>query len=1069
MMDAYKTLESELQKLPKTANERSLYTSLNNFFKSVANNLYNIDTFFSVSEESGYSDEKHIGFPDLTVRKDEYAVGWVEVKHPREFLNSPKHQEQFDRYKSSFENLIITNLKEWQLWRWNDNRNSIQVKSVTWNACDQTGQDTQAIFGLIQAFLEGIAQEVQTPKQLAVALARKTQVLRDQVLESYQDASTESPLIRLKSTFETTLIQNISEHRFANMVAETLAYSLFLAKLEYKEQDGDMNKFGIEIVERLLPKNVPVLKDLYGVIQRVSQDITPINQAVELLVQQLNVADMQKIRHKLTQHKQGEDPVIQFYEPFLNAYDPEERKARGVYYTPKPLVDYIVRGVDYLLQTKFHKKLGFADETVEILDPATGSGTFLMSAVQQAHHNIEEAYSGLGKEEVLRHFQHNVLSHILKHFYGFELMIAPYAVAHLKLSLELERMGFKWEMTESDGDPDNDRIGIYLANSLDSPNQPPKLDFPGFHLAEESNRALEVKRKNSILAIIGNPPYSGISMNMQPEMRKLVEQYKYIDGEKIKEKGALQLEKNLNDDYVKFIAFAEKMIAKSQSGGIVAFVTNNGYLTNKTLRGMRKKLIDNFDKIYIYNLYGATQNKPAPNDQSVFNIQLGTAVCFLIKNGNNTVSIKYRELIGPQTYKLSELARENIDKQDWINVTPAKPFYNFMPSKDPIVEREYDKGFDLGDLFIDHQVGIISASDSFFINSNARILEDNFEQLKGWLAENKEQEIRALGKSTSKKVFKNADHLRILNEVKISKFSYRLFDDRYIINEPKIIEKPQTRTWNNFADNNIGLVVTHQVNENYSHIFISNKPIESGFISNKTKEINYIFRIYNSGHATSNALLDEAEARVNINRELAEQILGNAGIEWDALKRWNAKDSGTASPLDIADYCYAILHSNGYRSKYANLLKSGFPKIPKPSNKGMFWGLVHLGSDLRRLHLLGDDPFSSEPTILDDSRKWGIQPGGQGSKELDWLIDKIEYDGIDRVYINDQQYFKGIEPRVWNLCIGGYQVLNKWLKDRKSAGEKLTTDRRLHYVKIAVVLRETLHIQKKIDAIEFMQ
>lgn len=1064
-MDVFIKLEQELNQLPPTANERSFYTSLNNFLKSYANYMYKTDTYSSVAEESGHSEDKHIGFPDLTLRNKGHAAGWVEVKNPGEQLDSSKHLEQFTRYKNSFENLIITNLEEWQLWQWDSEGKSVKVKSIDWDAYHQKKHGSKEISDLLHRFLEGTAHEVRTPKQLAIALARKTQVLRDQVKESYKQATEDSQLAKLKDTFESTLIQNISEHQFANMVAETIAYSLFLARLEYEEKHNGKD-FNVEIVQSFLPKNVPVLRDLYEIILRVAQN-TPIAQAINLLVDQLNAADIERIRHKLTDHKAGEDPVIQFYEPFLGAYDPLEREARGVYYTPKPLVDYIVRGVDHILKTRFDKKLGLADETVQILDPATGSGTFLMSSVQQVHYNLKQAYGGLGEEELEKRFQQNVLQHVLKHFYGFELLMAPYAVAHLKLTLELERMGFDWSLSANDGDQDNNRLKVYLANSLDDPNQPPKLDLPGFHLAEESNKARDVKKNAPILAVIGNPPYSGVSMNMQPEMRALVEQYKYIDGEKVKEKGALQLEKNLNDDYVKFIAFAQKTISSNSQGGVVAFVTNNGYLNNPTLRGLRKSLLDTFDEVCIYNLYGATQNKPSPDDKSVFNIQLGTSVCFLVKN-NIRLGVRYKELIGPQNYKLTTLASEAFEG-GWEEVIPKSPLFSLIPSKDPILEEEYNKGFNLGDLFKDHQVGIVTAADGFFISEKLQELKDNIETLKDWLKYNKIENIKALGKSVSKRIIKNSKYILNLSNPKISSIFYRPFDERLVINEPKAIEKPQTRTWDNFTTDNVGLVVTHQVNENFSHIFITNKPIESSFISNKTKEINYIFRVFNSGSEANKTLFDSHVNSVNINDELAKHIASNLNVTWNpGIKPNFSKQPSEIGPLGIIDYSYAVLHSPQYREKYKYFLKSDFPRVPYPANGHVFWKLVTLGGQLRSLHLMGDDPFSAEPEILKDSSKWGIQPRGQRDGSLDWKVEKVEYDDNSKVYVNDKQYFEGIEPAVWGFYIGGYQVMDKWLKDRKKSGAQLTADDRLHYVKIAVVLRETIRIQKEIDTTGFM-
>ena len=294
---------------------------------------------------------------------------------------------------------------------------------------------------------------------------------------------------------------------------------------------------------------MPILKDLYDLVKRVSSIFPSIHQATEALVDQLNNSKLDKIRHKLVDHKVNEDPVIEFYEPFLKEYDPKEREARGVYYTPKPIVELIVRSVDYLLETKFNKEDGLANEEVNILDPAAGTGTFLMSAIQQVHERIKKKNGALGEDIVKKKFTDKVLKHILKHFYGFELLVAPYAIAHLKLALEIERLGFDFNKTYEDEDPTNDRFQVFLANSLDNPENP-KIDLFGFEsISKESESARDIKNNKEVLAIIGNPPYSNFGMmNKQPWILDLLKDYKKNLNEK---------KINIDDDYIKFIRFAQ--------------------------------------------------------------------------------------------------------------------------------------------------------------------------------------------------------------------------------------------------------------------------------------------------------------------------------------------------------------------------------------------------------------------------------------------------------------------------------------------------------------------------------
>jgi len=390
------------------------------------------------------------------------------------------------------------------------------------------------------------------------------------------------------------------------MVAETMAYSLFLSALEH-ERRGNGNELTLTNAIDYLPTNVPILADLYDLIKKVASAIPNIYESAQLLVDQLNASEIERIRQKLVEHKPGEDPVIQFYEPFLAEYDPKEREARGVYYTPKPVVDYIVRSVDWILRNKFGKEKGLADESVNLLDPATGTGTFLMSAIQEIYWNTKKANESLGDEMVSREFNKIVLNHILKHFYGFELLIAPYAVAHLKLTLEIERLGFDFKLSKGDGDTGNDRFKVYLANTLDDPNKPPQKLFGFDSIPAESEKAQIVKRDAPILAIIGNPPYSNFGqMNRGDWILGLLKDYK---------KGLGERKINLDDDFIKFIRFAQWKLEKTGQG-IFAMITSNTFIDGVTHRQMRRSLMDTFDEIYIYNLHGSRHEEGMTPDGS---------------------------------------------------------------------------------------------------------------------------------------------------------------------------------------------------------------------------------------------------------------------------------------------------------------------------------------------------------------------------------------------------------------------------------------------------------------------
>jgi len=652
-------LKQKIAKIKDTATERSYYPLLCGFFEEYAKSgTLKFRDPRATPEETSTQYEHKVGFPDITIRNGNDLIGWIEVKTPQENLNAEKFQEQFSKYKESLENIIFTNLREWQLWQWEEGEPK-KTAETFFDLTDINNASSEEFELFLTKFFEGRAYQTRTPKQLALALAKKTRLLSKQVEEALEKSEADSDLRKLKETFEKTLIQDISEHQFANMVAETMAYSLFLAALEHSRRDGA--ELTLTNAIDYLPTNVPILADLYSLIKKVSSTIPTIYEATRLLVDQLNASEIERIHQKLVEHKPGEDPVIQFYEPFLKEYDPKEREARGVYYTPKPVVDYIVKSVDWLLRNRFNKAKGLADESVHLLDPATGTGTFLMSAIQEIYANIKKENSSLGDEMVKREFNRVVLSHILKHFYGFELLIAPYAIAHLKLTLEVERLGFDFANTKDDNDKDNDRFKVYLANTLDDPNKPPQKLFGFDSIPQESEKAREVKKNVPILAIVGNPPYSNFGrMNRGEWILNLLKDYK---------KGLKERKINLDDDFIKFIRFAQWKLEQTGQG-IFAMITSNTFIDGITHRQMRRSLMDTFDEIYIYNLHGSSRKgETTPDggkDENVFNIQSGVSINIFVKHPKkeNETIIKYCDLWGLRENKFATLLDETLEKQN---------------------------------------------------------------------------------------------------------------------------------------------------------------------------------------------------------------------------------------------------------------------------------------------------------------------------------------------------------------------------------------------------------------------
>jgi predicted helicase len=1059
-------LKHKIAAIPDSGNERSFYPALCNFLEEYGKITLKLRAPQAVAEESLSKDDKNIGFPDITVRNGQNLIGWIEVKLPGDNLDSDKFKVQFSKYKDSLENIVFTNLRDWELWQWakEESEGKVEPKQVARVFFDITkvdGVDSVEFENFLAKFFEGRAYETRTPKQLALALAKKTRLLSKQVEEAVEITGRESDLSKLKDTFERTLIQDISSHQFANMVAETMAYSLFLSALEH-DRRGNGNELTLTNAIDYLPTNVPILADLYDLIKRIAGIIPNIHQSAQLLVDQINASEIERIRQKLVEHKPGEDPVIQFYEPFLAEYDPKEREARGVYYTPKPVVDYIVRSVDWILRSKFGKEKGLGDETVNLLDPATGTGTFLMSAIQQIYWGTKKANESLGDEMVSREFNKIVLNHILKHFYGFELLIAPYAIAHLKLTLEIERLGFDFELSKKDEDSDNDRFKVYLANTLDDPNKPPQKLFGFDSIPEESAKAQQVKRDIPILAIIGNPPYSGTSMNMQPSMRALVEKYKFVDGVKIKERGALQMEKNLNDDYVKFISFAQERINKNGSG-VVAFITNNGYLDNPTLPGLRKSLLDTFDELYFLNLFGST--KKSDHDDSVFNISLGTAICFLIKYpDSHKKEVFYQGVKGAKLDKFDYLVRNDISTTKWDQVTPKMDRFLFI-RRDERTEDEYFTYLPLKTIFKDSSIGLITARDNLVVQFEKK---DVLSSLGLWEDSQHLDDASLcakLGISAKKgwsiaKAKKDYLGIKTRKEDYIRRLIYKPFDDRWIFYHKSLVWSMSYPTMRHLQDeSNLVLLFPRQAGGDNYPLFVGNK-IFTGRSVASVASITYGAPLYIQ---KEEGTLLKTERVPNISENAAKTIGEKIGLTYSL-----AEDdlSNTFGPRDIFYYTYAILHSPTYRSRYAEQLKLDFPRVPVTSDKRLFKQLVFKGNELVNLHLLGENPLDSSKTIFDDSSRWDVKIGSSGGANLEsWKVTDVRYNEKEqRVYVNSDQYFDGVSKDVWDFMIGGYKVCEKWLKERKKAGRSLSTDDLKHYMKIVVALRETIRVMKEIDA-----
>jgi predicted helicase len=759
----------------------------------------------------------------------------------------------------------------------------------------------------------------------------------------------------------------------------------------------------------------------------------------------LAVTDVKNILHSYFHEGKGKDPIVHFYETFLIEYDPKTREKRGVYYTPEPVVSYIVRSLHTILKEQFGRSNGIADKSVTVLDPAAGTLTFLAEAAKLAVEEFVSKYGEGGKELLIR-------EHILKNFYAFELMMAPYAIGHLKMSFLLEELGCTLK--------ENERFKLYLTNTLEM-EELPETQLPGMaSLSEESHLAGKVKKEQPILVIMGNPPYSGHSANVGEWISKEIRAYYQVDGKPLGEKNP----KWLQDDYVKFIRFAQWKIDKAGEG-ILGFITNHGYLDNPTFRGMRQSLMASFNEIYLLDLHGNSLKKEkcpdGSKDENVFDIMQGVAIAVFIKRkGKRTeCKVNHAEIWGLWEEKYNWLLKNDIETTKWNKLSPKSEFYLFIPRDEALLE-SYNKYPKLTEIFPVNGVGITTARDSFVIDRDRNTLLNRIRLFKN--SKYYDDDLHAFFQINKKKgwsIRKGWEMLQSVSDSGLKEFIlpllYRPFDVQWIFYHDSVVWRTVKRVMKHMIEKNYSICFMRQVSldEDYTHFFVSEYMADNrAFLSSKGIIQQAPLYLYPETDKKENGnpkkrsfgnimMLFEPSGeyttrKPNLNPVIVEQL---------------TKDFGKSpTPEEIFYYIYAVLYSNTYRTMYAEFLKIDFPRIPFTKDYKIFRMMAEYGQKLVELHLLKSPEL--DPPVS--------KCQGKG----DFKVEKVKYyedEGL--VYFNPNQYFEGIPKEVWEYQIGGYQVCDKWLKDRK--GRMLSLEDIKHYCRIVTCLSKTIEIQKAIDDI----
>jgi predicted helicase len=998
------------------------------------------------------------GAPDYIITRGDIPVGFIEAKDvgdkDLEGKKKTGNQEQFDRYKTGLANLIITDYIDFHFYRDGIFTTKISIGKVENGSIVPQPENYDQFTQLFKNFCETISQSIKSPTRLAEMMAGKARLMADIIEKSLNEDDENENLSNLKRqmlSFQKMLISDIDNKSFSDLYSQTIAYGMFAARYH----DPTLQNFSREEAVKLIPKSNPFLRKLFKDIADEDLD-TRLVWIIDELVNVFLASDVATIMKNFGKSTKQEDPVVHFYETFLGAYNPALRKARGVWYTPQPVVNFIVRAVDDILKTEFDLPEGLADSSkkkikvnyqgkqiekevhkVQILDPATGTGTFLAETIKHIHKKYE------GMQGIWSKY---VEDDLIPRVNGFELLMASYAMAHLKLDMLLTETGYV---------PTKDqRLRVFLTNSLEEPH-PDSGTLWGNLLSDEADQANEVKRDTPVMCVIGNPPYSGISSNNGKWISDLIDDYKYVDGVHFNERKHW-----LNDDYVKFLRYGQHYIEKNGQG-VLAFINPHGFLDNPTFRGMRWNLLKTYDKIYTIDLHGNSKKKETAPDGSadinVFDIQQGVSINIFVKTGKkkreDLGKIFHFDLYGKRELKYEFLIENSLKSLTFQELKPDKPNLFFVP-KNNDGQGEFEKGFKVNELFITNNVGFVSANDGLNVSMSELEQRQKIEDIL--LMDELSWRIkfsRPKDADSWKYLWAKEDALKNKEE-KLNKVSYRPFDIRYTLYTGKsggLYARPVNQIMQHFIKGeNLGLNWVRPMSSKYDFsIFISKYITDQCSAGNKSAGagISSIAPLYlypdNKGQQT----IDQPSERTpNLNYDIVKEVSGKIGLTFTNEKELT-KD--TFAPIDILDYIYAVLHSPTYREKYKEFLKIDLPRVPYPKDKDTFWKLVKLGGEIRQIHLLEsavvEKPISKYPHT--------------GTN----VVGKTKYEN-GNVYINETQCFEDVPEVAWNFYIGGYQPAQKWLKDRKD--RELQIDDIRHYMKIIVALTETDRLMKEIDKIE---
>ncbi|MCI5046715.1 MAG: N-6 DNA methylase [Aquisalinus sp.] len=1057
----------EVMSIHKTgkATEHSYRKPLQILFDSLADEVRTINE----------PQREKFGAPDLILtrrlHKGELAFGHCEAKDIGVGLKMRRgttNYDQKERYKRALPNLIYTNCLDWEFWREGELLAEVKIGEPIMGI-QPLPENYNTLLYLLKDFTAERPQNITSSQELAKMMAGKAGLVKDILAKVLiADEEQTSDLAGQYKAFRDNLIHDITLEGFADIYAETIAYGMFAARLH----DPTPEDFSREEALELLPKSNPFMRSLFGYIAGPNLDEN-IRWVIDDLAQIFQASNVAKIMERYGKASNRTDPFIHFYEDFLKEYNPQKRKARGVWYTPEAVVKFILRAVDDVLKEEFSLHMGLADNSkvvvdvptgqkdkkgnlltekremhrVQILDPATGTGTFLAEAARQ----IAPKIKGVAPGKWSQYIEEDLIPRI----HGFELLMASYAMCHMKMDMVFKSLDYK-------PSPKPPRLSVYLTNSLEESEEEVSDLFMARWLSDEAKGANDVKRDKPIMCVIGNPPYSGESANKGAWIMALMEAYKKEPGgkEKLKERNP----KWINDDYVKFIRLSEYMIEKNGEG-VLGFITNHGYLDNPTFRGMRWHLMKTFDKIYIIDLHGNAKKKEvSPDgtpDKNVFDIQQGVAIIIAVKTTPTPrkekdiklAQVFHKDLWGARQKKYDALNEAATSQVDWKPVAPRLPQLAFV-DRDFALQEKYESGFGVQELMPVNSVGIVTARDALTIDMDKEVLWQRVQDFTVLEAEDLRQKYN-LGKDVRdwRVQWAKDDVIKNFDKSHLVPIAYRPFDTRWTYYTGKsrgFQVYPRHEVMRHILDKqNFGFGVTRTIEgrRQFADCVVFDAPITHHTVS--IKEVNSLYLLYLYPDETPEETIDAfdpATRTVNFDPKIHKAI----------LKAATPKGGKKPDEVAIFDYIYGVLHCPAYREKYAEFLKVDFPRIPYPPSPEIFADVSAKGTQLRHLHLMDNAAIGEAPYTFD---------GPPPDEENDCVVGTPEYREVTKtrgsVYINETQFFADVPLIAWEFYIGGYQPARKWLKDRKGRG--LSFDDIQHYQKIIKILSETDRIMKTID------